>query len=66
MATEPQTNPSETDPLLDKYNKFKNRAQAFQTAVETKREQAQMKKQMENSKNMQEMFKNIPTLIYIG
>ncbi len=28
--------------------------------------QAQMKKQMENSKNMQEMFKNIPTLIYIG
>jgi len=42
MATEPQTNPSETDPLLDKYNKFKNRAQAFQTAVETKREQAQI------------------------
>jgi hypothetical protein len=28
--------------------------------------QAQMKKQAENSKNMQEMFKNIPTLIYIG
>jgi len=28
--------------------------------------QAQMKKQMENSKNMQEMFKIIPTLIYIG
>ncbi len=42
MATEPQTNPSETDPLLDKYNKFKNRAQAFQTAVETKREQTQI------------------------
>jgi hypothetical protein len=28
--------------------------------------QAQMKKQAENSKNMQEMFKNIPNLIYIG
>lgn len=28
--------------------------------------QAQMKKQMENSENMQKMFKNIPTLIYIG
>lgn len=28
--------------------------------------QAQMKKQMENSKNMQEMFRNIPNLIYIG
>jgi hypothetical protein len=28
--------------------------------------QAQMKKQAENSKNTQEMFKNIPTLIYIG
>ena len=28
--------------------------------------QAQMKKQMENSENMQKMFKNVPTLIYIG
>jgi len=28
--------------------------------------QAQMKKQAENSKNTQEMFKNVPTLIYIG
>jgi hypothetical protein len=28
--------------------------------------QAQMKKQMENSKNMKEMFNNVPTLIYIG
>jgi hypothetical protein len=27
---------------------------------------AQLKKQMENSQNMQEMFRNIPTLIYIG
>lgn len=28
--------------------------------------QAQMAKQMENSKAMQEMFRNVPTLIYIG
>jgi hypothetical protein len=28
--------------------------------------QAQMKKQAENSENMQKMFKNIPTIIYIG
>jgi hypothetical protein len=28
--------------------------------------QAQMKKQMENSKNMQEMFRNVPNLIYVG
>jgi len=28
--------------------------------------QAQMKKQAENSKNTQEMFRNIPTLIYVG
>ena len=39
MATEPQTNPSETDPLLEKYEKFKNKAQAFETAIETKRDQ---------------------------
>jgi hypothetical protein len=29
-------------------------------------QQAQMKKQMENSENMQKMFRNVPTLIYIG
>jgi hypothetical protein len=29
-------------------------------------QQAQMKKQMENSENMQKMFSNVPTLIYIG
>ena len=29
-------------------------------------QQAQMKKQMENSKAMQDMFRNVPTLIYIG
>jgi hypothetical protein len=28
--------------------------------------QAQMKKQMENSKAMQEVFRNVPTLIYVG
>jgi hypothetical protein len=28
--------------------------------------QAQMKKQMENSKAMQDMFRNVPSLIYIG
>jgi hypothetical protein len=28
--------------------------------------QAQMKKQMENAENMQKMFANVPTLIYIG
>jgi len=28
--------------------------------------QAQMKKQMENAKNMQEVFNRVPTLIYIG
>ena len=28
--------------------------------------QAQMKKQAENSKAMQETFRNVPTLIYIG
>ena len=28
--------------------------------------QAQMKKQMENSKAMQDMFRNVPNLIYIG
>jgi len=29
-------------------------------------QQAQMKKQMENTKAMQEMFRNVPTLIYVG
>jgi len=29
-------------------------------------QQAQMKKQMENAENMQKMFRNAPTLIYIG
>ena len=42
MATEPQTNPSQNDPLLDKYEKFKNKAQAFETAVESKREKAEI------------------------
>jgi len=36
-----------------------------ETLEETGR-QAQMKKQMENAENMQKMFANVPTLIYIG